>query len=146
MPPWYWHHHYPHYRRGRDHSPWYNDYQRRVPYATTSTPYGMDAYAGGGAWDEGGEYANESYLYPYDTSGYYMEMGLYPTSVPYYEADPVQYAYTPADIPPRATVVRPPRTSPAALIVPGAARTPLYGLITRADRSGERSSAVVAAR
>jgi hypothetical protein len=106
----------------------------------------MDAY-GGEDWSGGGEeYASQSYLYPYDTSAYYMTFGLYPTSVPYYEADPVQFAYTPADIPPRAAVVRPSRSSPAALIVPASARAPLYALVAKAGSPEDAAKAAIAAR
>ena len=93
-----------------------------------------------------GDYAIDPYLYPYDTTGYYTELGFYPTWVPYYEADPVQYAYTPADIPPPAPVVRPSRTSPAALIVPGPARKPLYALVAKTDATRDAAKSTVAAR
>jgi hypothetical protein len=53
---------------------------------------------------------------------------------PYYEADAVQFAYTSADIPPRAAVVRPERTTHASLIVSSESRTPLYGLVATSRR------------
>jgi hypothetical protein len=138
-PWWYRYHRHPHDWRGGYDRPWNDHYRQRVPFANISYPYGMNTNAGDPWEGEGGEYGSDSYLYPYDTTGYYSGMEIYSTRVPYYEADPVQYAYAPADIPPRAAVVRPPRTSPAALIVPGAARAPLYSLV-----AAERPSSVTA--
>lgn len=134
LPPWYWPGRYPYdYWRNPHQCPRGNYHPWSMPFSSTSSPYGTDAYAGE-EWGGGMEdYSDESYPYPYPTTGYYADMGIYSTSVPYYEADPVQYAYAPTDIPPRAAVVRPSRTSPAALIVPGAARTPLHALATKSN-------------
>jgi hypothetical protein len=147
IPWWYWyqgcpyHHGHGPYRQTRGgYYPWSS------PFSSTSYPYGTDAY-GGDNWGGEGEFASDPYLYPYDTTGYYAEdMGVYVAPTPYYEADPVQYAYTPADVPPRAAVVRPGRSAPAAIIVPASARMPLYALVAKMDAATDAAKFAGATR
>jgi hypothetical protein len=49
-------------------------------------------------------------------------------AIPYYDTDPVQFAYTPIDIPPRAPVARPERAAVFTRVVPRQIRRPLYEL------------------
>ena len=51
---------------------------------------------------------------------------------PYYDTDPVQFSYTPADMPQRPAVVRPERQSLASTILPSQTRIPLQNLIVMA--------------
>jgi hypothetical protein len=61
----------------------------------------------------------------YDNSGFYdWFAGLF-APIPYYDTNPVQYAYTPIDIPPRAPVVRPERPATYSR-PPREVRRPLY--------------------
>jgi hypothetical protein len=66
---------------------------------------------------------------PYDTSAFTSWLAGWGAALPYYDSEPVQYAYTPIDIPPRATVVRPDRSSTFTRILPRQARRPLYELV-----------------
>lgn len=63
---------------------------------------------------------------PYDTSLFNSWFAGWGAPIPYYDTDPVQYSYTPIDIPPRAPVVRPERTSAYSRILPRQVRRPLY--------------------
>jgi hypothetical protein len=63
---------------------------------------------------------------PYDMSPFTAWLNSWGTVLRYYEADPVQYSYTPIDIPPRAPVVRPTRPVTHLRIVPRQVRRPLY--------------------
>ena len=161
VPWWYWYYCYPQYwpRHGYHHGHHPRPYWRPASYEryyrgsnigeqqlpsvtsppiSTPSPYGTDAYAG-----DPSAYGVD----PYATDPYASENNLYAEDLisqsvyaPYYETDPVQFAYTPADIPPRAAVVRPNRTTLVSLVVPSQARTPLYGLVvmprTTTDTSG----------
>jgi hypothetical protein len=84
-------------------------------YAGDSSAYGVDPYATD-------PFASVDNMYGEDLMSQYV-------CSPYYEADPVQFSYTPADIPPRPAVVRPDRATLVSLVVPSQARMPLYGLI-----------------
>lgn len=97
-----------------------------VTNVLVSTPAasGMDPYGGGPS-----DYAND----PYGADAYANAENLYAEDLtnehvcsPYYEADPVQFAYTPADIAPRAPVVRPDRTTLVSLILSSQARVPIF--------------------
>jgi hypothetical protein len=93
--------------------------------------------------NDGGGYAgypepayNDPYAYEpaaYDTDAYAAGYADGRAATPYYDSDPVQFAYTPAALPPRAPVVRPDpaRASPAALILPRHARNALHQLIAK---------------
>jgi len=108
------------------------------PPISTPSPYGTDAYAGDPSTYGIDPYATDPYAN--ENNLYADDLMLQPVCSPYYEADPVQFAYTPADVPPRAAVVRPDRATLISLVVPGQARTPLYRLVamprTTTDTSG----------
>jgi hypothetical protein len=84
-----------------------------------------DGYVGGSYAGGADPYATDPYAYEDPYAAEFMNEYWYS---PYYDTDPVEFAYTPADIPPRAPVVRPDRTTLVSLIVPSQFRTPLYNL------------------
>jgi len=65
---------------------------------------------------------------PYDTSLSNSWFNGWRTAIPYYDAAPIEYAYTPIDIPPRSPVVRPERVANYSRIMPRQVRKPLYQL------------------
>jgi hypothetical protein len=157
MPWWYWYYRYPYYWPGHHRPNWQHGGHRSrmavrqisygmedsyrgsdcgkqsrppvmCPPVSNPDPYGTDAYAADPSAYGTDPYATDPSAYedvPYteDLEGPYVYS-------PYYEADPVQFSYTPADIPQRAAVVRPDRTSLVSLILPKQARMPLYELVT----------------
>jgi hypothetical protein len=97
------------------------------PPVPAPAPSVGDVYAG----DPAANYA-DPYAYDpgaYDTDAYAIGYADGKVDHPYYDADPVQFAYTPSDIPSRPAVVRPERTTLISLIVPRVARQPLYELV-----------------
>lgn len=107
------------------------------PPVSTPVPYGTDAYAADPPVYGTDPYATDPYATdPYATDPYAYDTDLYAAgyvdgkmSNPYYDTDPVQFAYTPANLPPPTPVVRPERTSPYSRILPRQARQPLYELV-----------------
>src|SRR5262245_3594288 len=93
-----------------------------------SSPHGTDAYAPNPSGYGMNSYGDYPYTeYPY---GQYEE-GQEERSA-YYDTGPVQFSYTPADIPQRPAVVRPERKSLASTILPTQTRMPLQNLIVMA--------------
>jgi hypothetical protein len=84
------------------------------------------------AGDAAVNYANP---YAYDPAVYDMDpyvLGYLDgrASNPYYDTNPVEFAYTPADIAPRSAIMRPDRSSPHLQTVPVGARMPLHFVVT----------------
>ena len=113
------------YYRGSDYRPQTMPPVSDPPASTPST-YGTDAYAGDPSAYGMNPYVADSSAYD---DPYAEDVADEQVRSPYYEADPVQFSYTPADIPQRPAVVRPDRESLASLIVPSQARMPLYDLV-----------------
>jgi hypothetical protein len=150
---------YPNDWRRRPHWPWPSypwDWYRRYPYPwpmhPSPWPWPGRPYCGtydgafpgsGGRFpvcDSGQEqppqelpmetYPSVEIPNPYDTESYADSLVGWSVEYLYYDTDPVQFAYTPADVPARAPVVHPDpdRPSPYSLIIPGGDRQPLYEL------------------
>lgn len=70
------------------------------------------------------------------------------TERPYYDTDPVQFSYTPADVPPRAPVVHPDRAQPSrySLVLPLKARKPLYALASTSRLTADVSRPLLLVR
>lgn len=88
-----------------------------------------DGYLGSGCGTWQPSFATYPLFYvdgPYDTSTFSYWLAGWGARLPYYESDPVQYAYTPIDIPPRTLVARPARASTFSRILPRQFRKPLY--------------------
>jgi hypothetical protein len=84
-------------------------------------------YAGGPAPNYTDPYAYNPGTY--DTDAYAAGYADGKADNPYYDTDPVQFAYTPADIPVRSPVVRPERATPFSTILHRQARQPLFELV-----------------
>ena len=116
-------------RRGRDYHSSHR--QEQLPPSvleqgkSPSAPYGMDAYAPDPTSNGIDSYGANPYTE--DPYGQYEESQ--DERSPYYDTDPVQFSYTPADIPQRPAVVRPERKSLTATILPSQTRMPLYNLL-----------------
>ena len=152
IPWWYWYHRYPYFSPHRYPPHWHHRSQRSRPNVRSAsyemensykgtdcgnhewppemsppipTPYpnGTDSYAGDPSGYGTDPYATDPYAYGGEPSA---DLESQHVCSPYYESEPVQYAYTPADIPQRAAVVRPERATPASLILPSHVRMPLY--------------------
>jgi hypothetical protein len=119
---------------------WPRRYSYPGRYGTPRYPHYYDTYgrlSGEGEYDNNGESGDspiEMYPPTYDTGLY--DVGAFVDGLawwfpvnPYYDTGPVEFAYTPADIPPRPAVVRPDRTTLASLILPSEAKLPLFKLV-----------------
>jgi len=76
---------------------------------------------------------------PYNTSVFDSWFSNWGAAIPYYDTDPVQYAYTPIDIPPPTPVVRPARTTTSSRVLPRQLRKPLYELVAARQRPDEQN-------
>lgn len=102
--------------------------QPQVIYPTIATPpsSGTDTYADNTPSYLADPYASDPYAYGEDP--YASELESEHVCSRYYESEPVQYSYTPADAPQRVAVVRPERATLVSLILPTAARMPMHHL------------------
>lgn len=93
-------------------------------------PTGCGWYGGGwGTWRPPSAIYPPVYVDgPYDTSMFSPWPAGWGRTIPYYDTNPVQYAYTPIDIPPTSPVVRPQRESTHLRALPRQVRRPLYEL------------------